>query len=323
MKKKIKEMQRNKMRTRYESINLNNIETYDIKDRESIVKKKANCKLLNRDSTMEEWLVSLPDILIGRDFKKFIYQTRQALKEKKSIILLMGAHLIKCGLSPLIIKLMKDNIISHLAINGASAIHDVEMALYGETSEDVQSGLENGSFGMCNTTADFINNGLKENSDNNLGYGESLAVKIGRTEKVDIESSLIYQAYINDIPLSVHSALGTEINHQHPSFNGSVYGEKSLNDFKIFTNSISKLREGSILINIGSTVIMPEVFLKALTIARNLKNDCFGFHTAVFDMIKHYRPLQNVALRPTKNSGSGYYFIGHFELMLPIFTALI
>ena len=311
------------MNSKYKAIDFNNVKSYDIKDRTSLVNKELNCKVLNRHSSIEDFLNSLPDILTGKDFKKFISQIRKAVKEKNTIVLMMGAHLIKCGLSPLIIQLINKKIISHLAINGAAAIHDIEMALYGETSEDVQKGLEDGSFGMCRTTADFINNALNDNSDNDFGYGESLAIKIEQTEKADTGNSIIYECYRNDIPISVHSALGTEINHQHPSLDGSAYGKKALIDFKIFTQSITGLKEGSVLINIGSAVIMPEVFLKALTIARNLKNDCFGFHTAVFDMIKHYRPEQNVQKRPTKSSGDGYYFIAPFELILPLFAGLI
>lgn len=309
------------MTSKYKKINLDLVETHSIDYGKRIVNSKAFCQTLNRKSSLEDLLSGFPDILAGKDFKEFIHHTRKAIKNKNQIILMMGAHSIKCGLTPMIKKLIQNKIISHLALNGAGAIHDIEMALYGETSENVLEGLKDGSFGMCRDTADFINEAI--NTSNQLGYGESIGRKLTDSNASAVDNSLIYQCYSYDIPVTVHSAMGTEINHQHPSLNPAQYGEKSVLDFKIFTKSVSMLKQGSIVINIGSAVIMPEVFLKSLTIARNLKYNCFGFHTAVFDMIKHYRPLQNVTNRPTQSGGKGYYFIGHFELMLPVFIGLL
>ena len=236
---------------------------------------------------------------------------------------MLGAHVIKCGLNPIITDLLRRKKITHLAMNGASAIHDVEIAMWGATSEDVTVGILDGSFGMTEETAKFINGTLNENKDNDKGYAEILAERIIQENAKHIEFSLLAAAYQANIPCSLHPALGTEITHQHPDLDGAVFGEKSLLDFQLFTQSLTKLIEGSIVLNIGSSVILPEIFLKALTVVRNLGYPAYGFFTAVFDMIKHYRPTVNVVQRPTQKGGKGFYFIGHHEIMIPLLAAAI
>ena len=272
---------------------------------------------------MAAFLDSLPDILFGKQFKEFIALYKNAIANDKPIIWMMGAHVLKSGLSPLIIDLMQKKLISHLALNGAGAIHDVEIAMWGQTSEDVAVALQDGSFGMCRETASFINDELNLHAHDDIGYGEAIGEKLLRLNPPNIHLSVVANCVKENIPLSVHSAIGTEIIQQHPNFNGAAAGKKAEIDFKIFANSVSKLSKDALVISFGSAVILPEVFLKALTVVRNLGHDAFGFNTAVFDMIRHYRPFENIVHRPTIPNGKGYYFIGCHELMLPLIYNLV
>lgn len=199
--------------------------------------------------------------------------------------------------------MLKKGFISHLAMNGACVIHDVEVANWGVTSEDVAAGLQDGSFGMVKETAAFINNSIKENKNNSKGYGEVIGEKILAANSANLNLSLLAACIKHNVPLSIHPAYGTEIIHQHPGIDGEAFGQKTLIDFEIFTHSLSKIKKGSIVLNIGSAVILPEVFLKALTVVRNLQYPSFEFYTATFDMIKHYRPTENVQIRPTMGGG--------------------
>ncbi len=309
--------------TRFKKMTFEGIKTYSIKGRHSKVSIADFARPLHRDSTLEQFLEALPNILIGEDFREFVQRYRQAIARKKAIIWMMGAHVIKVGISPLIIELLKRGMITHLAMNGACVIHDVEVAMWGITSEDVATALQDGSFGMAAETAEFINSALSANKGNQKGYGEVVGEKLIAEKAQNLNLSLQAACLEYDVPLSIHPALGTEIIHQHPNLDGPSFGEKALLDFQLFTRSLTTLREGSIVVNIGSAVIMPEVFLKALTVVRNLKYPAHGFYTAVFDMIRHYRPSENVKFRPTITGGKGYYFVGHHEMMLPLLIALL
>jgi hypothetical protein len=236
---------------------------------------------------------------------------------------MMGAHVIKCGINPLIIELIRRGIITHLAMNGACVIHDVEVAIWGITSEDVAAGLQDGTFGMARETAEFINEALAQNKGNQKGYGEVIGEKLLEQNAPNLHLSLLATCIREGIPVSIHPALGTEIIHQHPNLDGAAFGEKSLLDFQLFTHSLTGLKKDSIVFNVGSAVIMPEVFLKALTVVRNLEYPAHGFYTVVFDMIRHYRPTENVKFRPTLTGGKGFYFVGHHELLLPLVISLI
>lgn len=309
--------------SRFSRLSFDGVKTYSIKDRENKVNIDDFGFPSRKTDSLETFLQTLPDILMGHDFREFVQRFRQAISDKNTIVMMMGAHVIKCGLSPLIIEMLKRGFISHLAINGACVIHDVEIANWGITSEDVASGLQDGSFGMVKETAAFINDTLKKNKTNTKGYGELIGEKILEDKATNLNLSLLAACIRNNVPVSVHPAYGTEIIHQHPGIDGEAFGQKSLIDFEIFTHSLSKLKKGSIVLNIGSAVILPEVFLKALTVVRNLKYPAFGFYTAVFDMIKHYRPTENVQNRPTLSEGKGYYFVGHHEIMIPLLFGLI
>jgi hypothetical protein len=233
---------------------------------------------------------------------------------------MMGAHTIKCGLNPIVVDLMKRGVISAVAFNGAGAIHDFELAFIGETSEDVQRGLDDGSFGMIDETGRLMNQALAAGVQQGIGAGRALGQAIVTGQFRNRELSILHQGVVGNTPVTVHIAIGTDIIHQHPTTDGSVLGEATYLDFQKFASVVAKL-EGGVVLNIGSAVIMPEVFLKALTIARNLGEKVENFTTATFDMIRQYRPTENVVRRPTHKGGHGYYIIGHHELLVPLWAA--
>jgi len=237
----------------------------------------------------------------SEDIKKLAEKIIEAKKQNKQIIVMLGAHVIKVGMSLLIIDLMKQGFITHIAMNGAVPIHDFEIALIGETSEYVENTLEDGTFGMSEETGSLMNQAIIEGSKNNIGLADSIALKIENLKNK--EHSILYHAKQLNIPITSHSAIGTEIIHQHPECDGAAIGQTTYKDFKTFANSISKLEDG-VIINLGSAVIMPEVFLKALTIVRNLNISVKKFTAANLDMINHYRPLVNVVQRPTSLGGT-------------------
>jgi hypothetical protein len=234
----------------------------------------------------------------------------------------MGAHPIKVGLSPLIIDLMKRGVITGLAMNGAGVIHDVEIAMVGETSEVVEEALDDGSFGAARETAEFINAAVKQGHDKQWGLGESIGTSLGQQDFPHSDSSLCAAAHQLGIPVTVHVAFGTDVLHIHPSTDGGALGELTHRDFRIFCGLVTSL-EGGVYLNVGSAVILPEVFLKAISAARNLGYTVDNFVTVNMDLIQHYRPTQNVVRRPTARGGKGYAFTGHHELMFPLLAAAV
>jgi deoxyhypusine synthase len=266
---------------------------------------------------------SLPNILKAKDIRAVVRAVVGARKKKKAVIFMAGAHVIKCGLSLVVIELIKKKVITCVVLNGAGIIHDFEIAFGGATSEDVGEGLRTGKFGMGRETADFINNAVKEGVREGLGLGGAVARKISTAKLRYKNLSILYHAYKNKIPVCVHVAIGTDIIHQHSSFDASLTGEGSLRDFHLLVENVCRLHSGGVVLNFGSAVILPEVFLKALNLSRNLRNKVKDFTTANFDMIYHYRPLQNVVSRPIQAGGSGYYIIGHHEIMLPLLAQAI
>ena len=248
--------------------------------------------------------------------------TTNAAVRNKQIILMMGAHVIKVGMNLLIIDLMKKGIIKHIAMNGAGPIHDFELALIGETSEYVEKTIEDGTFGMIEETGKILNEAIKEGAKSNHGLGYSIGKKINDLNLPNKECSILYNAYKLNIPVTVHVAIGTDIIHQHPSCDGAALGKTSYQDFKIFAESVSKLEEG-IILNIGCAVILPEVFLKALTIARNLGYKVEKITAANFDMNNHYRPRENVVTRPTSLGGQGFTIIERHEKTVPTLHRLL
>jgi hypothetical protein len=241
----------------------------------------------------------------------------------KPIIVMLGGHVIKTGCAPVLAGLAADGFITHLASNGAAAIHDTELARFGHTSEDVALQLADGSFGMAADTARLVNQAAKRAADGAEGFGEAVGAMLREENPPHIERALIARAHQLKIPYTLHVALGSDIVHQHPTASGAAIGEASLRDFRILAASVAGLGNGGVLINLGSAVIMPEVFLKTLAVVRNLGHPVIDFTTANFDMIQHYRPLQNVVKRPTSGQGRGYTITGHHEINIPLLAHAI
>ncbi|MDP3790627.1 MAG: hypothetical protein Q8R38_01100 [Candidatus Omnitrophota bacterium] len=298
-------------------VDLSKIRTIRLDTRKCKVSVKDFAHLVKKGSSFKDFYNSLPAILAANNFKTVVDDIIAAHKKKKMVIFMMGAHVIKCGLSPLVIDLMKRGVVRAVALNGAGIIHDTEVAMIGRTSEDVGEGIVDGSFGMAEDTASFINGSINYGFRNGVGIGEALGSRILKSKFSCKGLSILAEGYRLGIPVTAHVAIGTDIIHQHPSAVGMAIGEGSLLDFKNFIYSVSKL-DGGVAANIGSAVILPEVFLKAVTVARNLGYKVDKFTTASFDMISQYRVHQNVISRPTSKGGKGYSIIGHHEIMIPL-----
>ncbi|MBU2446588.1 MAG: hypothetical protein KJ666_13605, partial [Bacteroidetes bacterium] len=302
--------------SKYKTADLSKIKTYSIKKRKSKVDINSLAQVFDpKSSNVKHFLSSLPKFLAVNELHEFSDAIVKAKKRSKPVVFMLGAHVIKVGLSPLIIDLMKKKYVTAFALNSAAAIHDIELSLFGKTSEDVAAGITDGSFGMARETGDFINSTLGKYQFANVGYGEALAIELKAQKAKYLKHSILFNAYKLNLPITVHAAIGTDITHQQPNVNGAAIGELSYFDFKILCEVISKLGNGGVVANIGSNVIMPEVFLKTLTVSRNLGNNVFNFTTANFDFIQHYRPRVNVVQRPTQDGGKGFQFTGHHEIM--------
>ncbi len=299
----------------YQEIDLSNLKTYSVRSRSSKVDSSQFAKKGKVDSS--GLLDILPDILSAKDLKELIKSCKSAKAKGKAIIIGMGGHVIKCGLAPLIIELMEAGYVSAIAVNGSVMIHDYEIAFFGQTSEDVSKSLADGSFGMAFETSHGINTCITEASKHGLGMGEGVGKKI-HSQAENAELSVMGKAYELGIPVTVHVAIGTDIIHQTPCADGKAIGDCSLRDFRILCQQITGLDEGGVYLNFGSAVILPEVFLKALTVARNITGKVKNFSTAVFDMNQHYRARVNVVQRPVETGGKGYYFIGQHEILIPL-----
>ena len=273
-----------------------------------------------KGASFDQFLAALPKILVAKDFLAVVDAVAKASREQKGVIAMLGGHIVKTGLAPALIDLMKRRVITHFAMNGSAAIHDYEMARFGATSEDVAAGLRAGTFGMADETGREMNTAFADGMRDGIGMGESLGRALDKFDDLaDPHLSILLQAYKAGIPVTVHAALGAEIIHQHPAANGAAIGDTSHRDFRRLASVIASLHDGGVVLNLGSAVIMPEVFLKALTIARNLGDGKpTGFVTADFDMQRHYRPRVNVVQRPTLESGKGYEITGHHEIMIPL-----
>ncbi len=271
-------------------------------------------------ATFGAFIDSLPDVLAARDFRAVTTAIVDAHRAERAVLVMVGGHVVKTGLTPLLIDLMQRGVITHVAMNGSAAIHDYEMARFGATSEDVARGLRDGTFGMAEETGRGMNEAFSAGMQSGWGMGESLARALERTTPLaHPELSLLLAGRRLGIPLTVHAAIGAEIIHQHPATDGAAIGETSHRDFRRLAAALEGLDGGGAVLNIGSAVIMPEVFLKALTVCRNLNaGRPTGFVTADFDMQRHYRPRVNVVDRPTRDGGQGYEITGHHELMVPL-----
>ncbi len=306
----------------YRQIDVTRIKTYSVKERLSKVSIDASAGPHVKGRSFAGFIGALPDFLAAKDMKAVAEAVILARSNQRPVMLGLGAHPIKVGLSPLIIDLMKQGIITAFASNGASIIHDFEMAFMGQTSEDVARELCTGTFGMGRETGQLINRAITEGVGNGLGIGRSMGQYIDASDFPHRDKSIFRAASKLDIPATVHVAIGSDIIHMHPQADGAAIGEGSLRDFRLFSSVVADL-EGGVYINLGSAVILPEVFLKALTVARNLGHKVEEFTTVNMDFIQHYRPQENVLKRPTMVKGHCYALTGHHEIMFPLLVAMI
>lgn len=299
--------------------NLADVRTVPVLRRPNKVSAEEFAKPPAKDRSFHAFVASLPDILVARDFRRVVDALVTAARKKRAVVAMLGGHIVKTGLTPLLVSLMERRVITHIAMNGSAAIHDFEIARFGGTSEDVAAGLKDGTFGMADETGREMNEAFIEGSKHGQGMGESLAAVLERSSLAHPELSVLLNARRHGVPSTVHAAIGAEIIHQHPAANGAAIGDTSHRDFRRLAHSLTELHDGGVVLNLGSAVIMPEVFLKALTIARNLHDGRpQNFVTCDLDMQRHYRPRMNVVQRPTLHSGQGYEITGHHELMVPL-----
>ena len=309
------------MASKYPAIDLSKFNTTSILNRKSKVDVKDFALPHKPGSGLQEFIESLPDILAGRGLRTVIDRIVSAHRSGKPVVVGMGAHVIKCGLSPILADLMKRGVITALAFNGAGAIHDSEIAYFGKTSEDVVDGMQTGMFGMARETADFLNGCAKVAKENKLGFGEALGRAIVDMNAQYRNVSLLANAYECNVPLSVHVGVGCDIVHMHPSADGAAIGEASLYDFRVLTHAMKSLGSGGVLLNIGSAVMLPEVVLKAITTLINLGYDMTGMTGINLDFVQHYRSNQQIVARVREIGGDGISLTGHHELMIPLIAA--
>ena len=301
-------------------LDFSKIRTYPVADRANKVAIEAFAKPHTAGASFASFLEALPDFLAVQDFKLVVSAIAAARKNGRPVLLMMGAHAIKVGLNPIIVDAMRRGFVNAVAFNGAGAIHDFETAYQGETSEDVQRGLNDGSFGMADETGRMMNAAMADGVARGLGAGRALGERALTFPNKHL--SIMATGAEIGAPVTVHIGIGTDIIHQHPTTNGAHLGEASYRDFKTFAAVCAQL-EGGVVLNVGSAVIMPEVFLKALTVARNLGHKVEKFTTATLDMTRHYRPAENVQRRPTALGGKGVCIIGHHEINLPLLFAAV
>jgi hypothetical protein len=308
--------------SRFKTMDLTKVRTYPVRDRLSKVEREVFAKPVGRDATFAAFWNSLPDFLAVHDLREFVERMVSA-RRTAPIVWMMGAHPLKVGLSRILIELLRDGFVTALASHGAFAVHYCEIALFGRTSEDVADAIRDGRFGMAQETGEFFARAVNFAHEKQTGLGEALGEMLTREKAPYATDSVLVQGLEAGVPVTIHVAIGTDIVHEHPGLSGAALGESSYRDFLVFCEQVAALREKSVVLNVGSAVLMPEVFLKALAIARNLGRPCHGFATANFDMIQHYRPLQNVVKRPTATGGKGYTFTGHHEIMIPLLAAAL
>ncbi len=297
--------------------------TYSAKKRASKVKFEFEGKVCPRGASFRTFLESLPRVFKADDLRELAKNVVSARKKQKPVIAMIGGHVIKTGCTPVLIDLAAEGFFTHFASNGSVAIHDTELAWFGHTSEEVSSQLETGMFGMAQDTAEFVNRAAKRAQDSGEGFGYTLGAMQQEQDFPYLDRALIAGCYRLGIPYTLHIAVGTDIVHQHASADGAAIGEASLRDFRILTAGVAELGGGGVVINFGSAVIMPEIFLKCLAVARNQRDDVLDFTTANFDMVQHYRPQMNVLQRPVSLGGSAFAITGHHEIMIPMLAAAI
>jgi hypothetical protein len=315
-----------------EPLHFDALRTYPIASRTSKVSVRDFAQPLRRGARFAEFLNSLPRILAAEDLRELCARIHRAQKERRQILWGLGGHVIKVGLAPVLMDLMRRGLVSGVAMNGAALVHDFEIALAGNTSEDVEAGLSAGKFGMAEETGLYLNEAAIGAERSSIGLGEAAGKLLtsGRMHARFADYSVLVAAYRARIPVTVHLAIGTDIPHMHRSASGAALGAATHQDFRLFCALVKRMQPGGVYLNWGSAVVLPEVFLKAVTVARNLGTRLDPITTANFDFIQHYRPQQNVLRRPTAASkgrggqaSRGFAFTGHHEILMPLLAAAL
>lgn len=310
-------------RYKIEPLNLNGITTYPLSARPSKVTADDLARRVGDGPSLKEFLGGLPNILAARELRELAQLIRDAKAKRRAIIVGLGGHVIKTGLAPVLIDLMQRGYVSAFAMNGSAMIHDFEIALVGATSEDVDATLGGGSFGMAEETGRIINDATTGGAQVQIGLGEAVGRQLEAMKPAYAAKSLLHSAYAASVPVTVHVAIGTDIVHIHPRADGAAIGQTTLQDFQLLCSIVRELDSGGVYLNLGSAVLLPEVFLKTVTVVRNLGFTLQNFSTANFDFIQQYRPLNNVVRRPVAGGGRGFSFTGHHEIMIPLLAASI
>ena len=305
----------------YDEFDLSGLRTYPLADRASRARAEDFGRPFTPGGTFAEWLASLPAFLGARDVKQAAAAIAAAKRSGRGVVWGVGAHVIKTGLSPILVNLMERGFVSALAMNGAGIIHDFEIALSGATSEDVDESLGPGRFGMAAETAE-LNDVIRRGAESGQGIGQAVGAHIAALVPPFARHSLAATAHRLGIPLTVHVAIGTDVTHMHPAASGAALGEASLRDFRYLTSCVARLG-GGVYLNCGSAVVLPEVFLKAVALARNKGADLAGLTTVNIDFMRHYRTQTNVLTRPVAGSGTGISLVGHHEILIPLLAAAI
>jgi hypothetical protein len=306
----------------YEDFDLSRVGTYPLASRKSKANAADFAVPYRAGGGIPALLNAIPSILAGSDFKAVVMAMRAARDDGRGIIWGIGAHVLKTGLSPVLVELMEHGFVSAIATNGAGVIHDFELALSGATSEDVDEALGPGRFGMAEETGTLLNAAIIEGVKAGRGFGQSIAQYLSDMRPPHAAISVLASAARLEIPVTVHVAIGTDIIHMHPAASGAAIGEGSLRDFRYFVSNVARLEKG-VYLNCGSAVVLPEVFLKAVAIARNQGRSLDGLTTVNLDFVRHYRPQTNVVTRPVAGIGRGYSLVGHHEIMIPLLAAAL
>ena len=309
-------------------IDFDGISTYPLESRKSKVSADMFAKPMDGSENILGFISKLPHILAGDSLRTLIRAMLYARTTGKPVIWGLGGHVVKVGLGPVIVDLIQAGFVTGIAMNGSAAIHDFEVAFRGATSEEVEEQLTEGRFGMARETGEYMNAAIEQASTDGIGMGEGLGQFISEGGKKDIAfrytgASILAEAYSRKVPVTVHVAIGTDIIHAHPAISGKALGETTYRDFRLFCTMAKELDSGGVYVNVGSAVVLPEVFLKAVSVVRNLGHRLEEFTTANLDFIQHYRPTQNVLKRPTQNSGQSIAITGHHEIMVPLIAAAL
>ncbi|HMF55690.1 MAG TPA: hypothetical protein VK619_04970 [Pyrinomonadaceae bacterium] len=303
-------------------LNLDEVNTYPLASRPSKVALEDFAQPVAEDSSLSDFLKKLPNILAVRSLREIAGQMRRARKLQKPVIWGMGGHVIKTGLAPVIIDLMRRGYVGAIAANGSVLVHDAEIAIAGSTSEDVDATLGAGAFGGAEETGRLLNEAAREGAKDGIGLGEAMGRAVLAQAPEHKDYSLLCAAYEMRVPFTAHLTIGGDIAHFHPNADGAALGATTHTDFRLLSEMVRRLNGGGVYLNIGSAVVLPEIFLKAVTLVRNLGHTLSDFTTANFDFIQHYRPLTNVVRRPVSDgAGRGYAITGHHELTIPLLAA--